>query len=106
APQVHGDQCVLGQVGPGGAVVLGEVDAALVGGDLGALGHVGQGVVGVLHADAAGHMAVLGDGVLQQVAHHGVAVLVVVAVGGQVVVDDLEGLGAIVVVGVDHSEGG
>ena len=56
-------------------------------------------------ADAPGHGAVLGDGVLQQVAHHHVLVHVPVRVGAQVVVDELIGLGAVVVVGVDDGEG-
>ncbi len=58
-----------------------------------------------LLADAPGHGAVLGHGVLQQVAHHGVLVDIAVGVDAEVVVDLLEGLGAVVIVGVDDGEG-
>ena len=48
-------------------------------------------------------MAVIGDGVLQAVGHH--SVFAAVRVAAQVVVDDLERLRPIVVVGVDDGKG-
>ena len=55
--------------------------------------------------DAPGHAAVLRDGVPEQVAHHAVVVYLAVGVGGKIVVDDLEGLGAVVIVRIDDGEG-
>ena len=104
-PQVHADRCFHRQViraltGEGGAA-----DAALIGLDAGALGHAVQGAVRVHHADTAGDGAVLGDGIFEQIAHHAVIVNCAVLMGGQILIDDLEGLGAVVIVRVDDSEG-
>ena len=104
APQVHADGGVQRQVVPARAAVLGVVDTALVCLDAGALGDAVQGAVRVRDADAAGNAAVLGDGVLQQVADHAVVVDRAVRVGGQVIVDDLERLRAVVVICIDDRE--
>ena len=51
-------------------------------------------------------MAVLGDGVAQAVAHHGVLIAAgLVGMALQVLIDLPEGLGAVVVVGVDDGKG-
>ena len=81
------------------------MDAVLIGLDAGALGDAVEGAVLVEGADAAGDAAVLGDGVPEQVAHHAVVVDLAVGVGGEVIVDDLERLRAVVVIGIDDGEG-
>lgn len=67
----------------------------------GALGHADEVAALVGHADAAADTAVGADRVAQQEADHGPGVAVSVGVGAQVVVDELEALRAVVVVGVD-----
>ena len=81
------------------------MDAALIGLDAGALGDAVEGAVLVEGADAAGDAAIFGNGVLEQVAHHAVVVDLAVGVSGEVIVDDLERLRAVVVVGIDDGEG-
>ena len=77
APHVHGHDGVIGQVGPGGAVVLGVPGHFFALDDLGPLDDVFQIAFGVGGADTTGHAAVFGNGVLQQIAHHGVLIDVV-----------------------------
>ena len=79
--------------------------AAVAGLDAGALGHALQGAVLVLDAHAACHAAVLGQGVLQQIADHAVAVEIIIGVGGQVIVHHLKRLRAVVVVRIDDRKG-
>ena len=105
APQVHADGGIGGQVVPALAAILGVVDAVFIGLDAGALGDAAEGAVLVCHADAAGHAAVFGDGILQQIADHAVIIHGAVRVGGEVIVDDLEGLRAVVVVRIDDRKG-
>ena len=90
-------------MGEGHAVILGEgsILAPLI--DLGTLGNTGEEAVLIDLADTAGNGAMLGDGVAQAVAHHGVSALI--GVGRKVVVDGGEGGGAIKVIGVDDGEG-
>ena len=64
-----------------------------------------QGAVLVFDAHAACHAAVFGQGVLQQVADHAVAVEIIIGVGGQVIVHHLKSLRAVVVVCVDDGKG-
>ena len=82
APQVHTHRGIAGQVGPACAAVLGEVYAVFVCFNAGAFGHTVQGAVGFGHAYAAGHAAILGDSVPEQVAYHAVIVIASVLVGG------------------------
>ena len=57
-------------------------------------------------ADAPGHVAVFRYGVLKQVAHHGVFIAAFqVRVAHQIVVDLLEAVGAVVIIGIDDGEG-
>ena len=71
-----------------------------------ALLHLLQQPVRAQVADAPGDAAVLGDGLAQAVAHHGILEAVrPVPVVGEVVVDDTEGLRAVVVVGIDDRKG-
>ena len=79
--------------------------AAIAGLDAGALGHALQGAVLVFDAHAACHAAVFGQGVLQQVADHAVAVEIIIGVGGQVIVHHLKSLRAVVVVRIDDRKG-
>ena len=81
------------------------MDAVGVSLDAGVLGDAAEGAVLVEGADAPGHAAVLRDGVPEQVAHHAVVVDLAVGVGGKIVVDDLEGLRAVVIVRIDDGEG-
>ena len=101
APQVHRDNTVGRQVGPALAAVLAVMDAVSVRLDAGALGHADEVAALVGHADAAADTAIGADRVAQQEADHGPGVAVPVGVGAQVVVDELEALRAVVVVGVD-----
>lgn len=78
--------------------------AAVAGLDAGALGHALQGAVLVLDAHAACHAAVLGQGVLQQIADHAVAVEIIIGMGGQIVIHYLKSLHPIVIVGIDDSK--
>ena len=80
------------------------MDAAGVFFNPGALGNGAQVVLLVHGADAPGHAAVVRHGFVQPVAHHAVAVRV--GGVGQKLVNGLVGGAAIVVVGVDHGEGG
>ena len=70
----------------------------------GALGHALQGAVLVLDAHAACHAAILGQGVLQQIADHAVAVEIIIGMGGQIVIHYLKSLHPIVIVGIDDSK--
>ena len=81
------------------------MDAAVVLFDLGALRDVGQITLCVSGADTAGHAAVVGDGVAQQVAYHAVVQLLRVPGAAQVVIDHPEGVLAVVIVGIDDREG-
>lgn len=105
APQIHADRCFHRQVIRALTDKSGAADAALIGLNAGALGHAVQGAVRVHHADTAGDGAVLRDGIFEQVAHHAVIVNCAVLMGGQILIDDLEGLGAVVIIGVDDGEG-
>ena len=103
-PAAHADQGVPRQVYPGVAVGVADGSVRFLH-DLGALGDAGQHPVAAHLADAAGDAAVFGHGVFHLVAHHAVLVFVAVGVGGQVIVNDLEGLGAVVVVRIDDRKG-
>ena len=80
------------------------MDSALIRFNFGALGNACQCAVAVLYAHAAGNAAVFGDGVLEQIAHHCVAVFLAVLMRGQIVINFAERLGAVVVVGVDNGK--
>ena len=67
----------------------------------GAFGHTVQSAVGFGHAYAAGHAAVLGDSVPEQIAYHAVVVIAAVLVGGQVIIHHPEGLRAVIIIGID-----
>ena len=67
----------------------------------GAFGHTVQGAVGFGHAYAAGHAAILGDSVPEQIAYHAVVVIAAVLVGGQVIIHHPEGLRAVIIIGID-----
>ena len=71
----------------------------------GAFGHAVQGAVGFGHAYAAGHAAVLGDSVPEQIAYHAVVVIAAVLVGGQVIIHHPEGLRAVIIIGIDDRKG-
>ena len=105
APQVHAHRGIAGQVGPALAAVLGKVHAVLVRFNAGAFGHAVQGAVGVGHTHAAGHAAVLGDSVPEQVAYHAVVIIAAVLVGGQVIIHHPEGLRAVIIIGIDDCKG-
>ena len=64
-----------------------------------------QGAVGFGHTHAAGHAAVLGDGVPEQIAYHAVVVIAAVLVGGQVIIHHPEGLRAVIIIGIDDRKG-
>ena len=59
--------------------------------------------IGLAHA--SGHMAVLGEGVLQNISHHGVVILLVILMGGEEIIDHLERVASIIIIRVDHREG-
>ena len=101
APQVHAHRGIARQVGPPCAAVLGEVYAVFVRFNAGAFGHTVQSAVGVGYAHAAGHAAVLGDSVPEQIAYHAVVVIAAVLVGGQVIIHHPEGLRAVIIIGID-----
>ena len=73
---------------------------------MGVFHHLFQIVPGILAADAAGHMAVLGHGIAQKVAHHGVFIAAgPVRVAGEIIVYGTKGLRAVVIVGIDDGKG-
>ncbi len=100
APEVHGDAFVTGE-GDGVGGVFEVVDALLCAFDAGHLDNVLEGALPVCLGDAAGDVAVFGEGLVEAVADHGEAPFLAFA---EEVGDALEGVGAVEVVGIDGAE--
>ncbi len=106
APEVHGHKSVPRQLVPGLPAVGGKASSLAVLLNALLLHDVLQHAVLTHPAHAPGDAAVLGEGLPQAVAYHGVLEAVgTVRVMGQIVVQDPECLGAVVVVGVDDGKG-
>ena len=72
---------------------------------MGALADTYQLMILIGRADASCHMAILSQGVLQDITYHRVTVFIVVLMGGEIIINLLEGMRSVIIVGVDHGEG-
>ena len=107
APEVHGNRAV-GIDFDGRSIDARATRHAIVSaGDVDDFFDIGEKIGGVGLADTAIDGAVLGKGVAQWVADHGVVVFVVAAIlSGEPFGDDAVGIGAVEVIGIDDGEWG
>ena len=105
APEIHGHSGVLRHVHPAFPAVLGIVDAAGVLFNAGALVDARQQAVSIYLALSPGHTAVVGNGLAQLVAHHGIMIFLPVLSLGKEVIDHPESVFSVIIVGIDDRKG-